>query len=127
MLMSSRSAGRWPGVSSTGELGSWIKEQSLVVATRRGSAVLVGCGHPGIVEIVRKAMGMGHEVYLLAGGFDTGSMTAYQVRALAVTLLGLGVKMVAPCHCSGDTARALLAEEFGDEFVENGAGMTIEL
>lgn len=116
-----------PGVTSTGELGPWIKEQSLVIATKNGNAVMVGCGHPGIIEIVRKVMGMGGGIYLLAGGFDTGSMTAYQLQALAAELMRLGVRKVAPCHCSGDTARALLREEFGEDFVENGAGMTMEL
>lgn len=116
-----------PGVTSTGELGPWIKEQSLVVTTGKGGAVIVGCGHPGIIEIARKVRGMGQVIYLLAGGFDTGSMTAYQVQALAAELRGLGVKRVAPCHCSGDTARAWLREEFGEDFVENGAGMTMEL
>jgi len=116
-----------PGVTSTGELGPWIKEQSLVVSTGNGSTVVVGCGHPGIIQIARSVREMGQAIYLLAGGFDTGSMTAYQIQALAAELRDLGVKRVAPCHCSGDTARALLREEFGEGFVENGAGMTIEV
>ena len=40
-------------VSSTGELGSWIKEQSLMIETSQGLVVITGCAHPGIVDIVR--------------------------------------------------------------------------
>ena len=42
-------------VYSTGELGTWIKEQSLIIYTEKGLIVITGCAHPGIVKIVDKA------------------------------------------------------------------------
>lgn len=42
------------GVYSTGELGRWIKEQSSIIHTDKGSIVITGCAHPGIVKIVNK-------------------------------------------------------------------------
>ena len=39
-------------VWSTGELGRWIKEQSLIIDTKKGLVIITGCAHPGIVNIV---------------------------------------------------------------------------
>lgn len=40
-------------VYSNGVLGSWMKEQSLIVSIDRGVIVATGCAHPGIVHILR--------------------------------------------------------------------------
>lgn len=42
------------GVYSTGEIGTSIKEQAMVLKTSEGLAVLTGCSHPGIVNIAKK-------------------------------------------------------------------------
>jgi len=39
-------------VYTTGELGSWPKEQSLVIDTPRGLVIITGCAHPGVARIV---------------------------------------------------------------------------
>ena len=117
-----------PGVLSTGELGPWIMEQSLIVTTVQGSSIIVGCGHPGIAEVVAHARGLGFEdIYLVAGGFDLGGASPEEIGTAGKKLLALGVKKVAPCHCSGDLARSILSEEFGPDFVENGVGRLIEV
>ena len=45
------------GIYSTGEMGTIIKEQPLIIRTGDGLITLTGCAHPGIVEIVSKAVG----------------------------------------------------------------------
>jgi 7,8-dihydropterin-6-yl-methyl-4-(beta-D-ribofuranosyl)aminobenzene 5'-phosphate synthase len=58
------------GVYSTGELGTWIKEQSLIIHTEKGLIVITGCAHPGIVKIVNKAKDLvKNDVLLVMGGF----------------------------------------------------------
>src|SRR4030067_1707490 len=42
------------GVYSTGELGTDIKEQSLIIHDERGLIVITGCAHPGLVNVVKK-------------------------------------------------------------------------
>ena len=39
-------------VHTTGTLGSAIKEQSLILETKKGLVVITGCAHPGIVNII---------------------------------------------------------------------------
>jgi len=55
-------------VYSTGELGSWIKEESLVIKTVKGAVMITGCAHPGVVKIVKKAKETARsDVYLVLG------------------------------------------------------------
>lgn len=58
----------YQGVYSTGELGTWIKEQSLIIHTEEGLIVITGCAHPGIVNIVIKAKNLVKDDVLLVMG-----------------------------------------------------------
>ncbi len=115
-----------PNVYSTGELGSWIKEQSLVIKTTKGLVIITGCAHPGVVNIVKKAKQMlQHEVYLVLGGFHLCWMSAGRIKGIAKGVRTENVKKVAPCHCSGDLARNLFKQEYQDDFILAGAGKTV--
>jgi len=115
-------------VTSTGELGGWIKEQSLVVETSRGLVVITGCAHPGIVNIVRQAKELtGGEVYLVLGGFHLGGASAAEIATIVEDFQQLGVQKVAPCHCSGDLARRLFEEAYGEDFIPAGVGIRLEV
>lgn len=37
----------------------------------------------------------------------------------------LGVRKAAPCHCTGDRATGMMAEEYGSDFVKVGAGSVV--
>ena len=39
----------------------------------------------------------------------------------------LGVQKVAPCHCSGDVARRLFEEAYGEDFIPAGVGSRLEV
>jgi 7,8-dihydropterin-6-yl-methyl-4-(beta-D-ribofuranosyl)aminobenzene 5'-phosphate synthase len=115
-------------VYSTGELGDWLKEESLVVKTSKGLVVITGCAHPGIVRIVKKAREMLEtEVFLALGGFHLGGMSSQGLGEIVNEVRGQGVKNVAPCHCSGDLARRLFKEVYGENFVLTGVGKRIKI
>jgi len=40
-------------------------------------------------------------------------------------LLQLGVEEVAPCHCSGERARRLFSDYFGEDYIDCGVGKEI--
>ena len=68
---------------STGELGIWIKEQSLIIKTSKGLVIITGCAHPGIVNIVKRAKELlVADVYLILGGFHLCWMNAGQVKEI---------------------------------------------
>jgi 7,8-dihydropterin-6-yl-methyl-4-(beta-D-ribofuranosyl)aminobenzene 5'-phosphate synthase len=115
-----------PCVRSTGEMGRAIKEQSLVIHTKTGVAVVTGCAHPGIVRIARKAREIsGTQPELVLGGFHLNSASDQQLKSIIGDLRALGVKRAAPCHCSGERARQSFGEAFPAGVVQAGAGTQV--
>ena len=114
------------GIYTTGELGMWIKEQSMFIETKKGIVVITGCAHPGIVNIVKKVEEISKKnVYLVLGGFHLISSSRAEIEDIAQTLKEMGVKKVAPCHCSGDEARRIFKQLYGDDFILAGVGKII--
>jgi 7,8-dihydropterin-6-yl-methyl-4-(beta-D-ribofuranosyl)aminobenzene 5'-phosphate synthase len=115
-------------VLSTGELGDQIKEQSLIIETARGTVVITGCAHPGVVDIVARAKELtGGKVYLVLGGFHLVSVGEARIAGVVADLQQLGVERVAPCHCSGDVARSLFRNAYGEDFISAGVGSILEI
>jgi 7,8-dihydropterin-6-yl-methyl-4-(beta-D-ribofuranosyl)aminobenzene 5'-phosphate synthase len=116
------------GVYTTGEMGSGIIEQALVVQTSRGLVVVTGCAHPGISEMVVRAAEIGGDgVYLVLGGFHLGGASQARVEEIITEFRRLGVEKVAPSHCTGDNATRLFREAYGQDFIASGAGQVIEI
>jgi 7,8-dihydropterin-6-yl-methyl-4-(beta-D-ribofuranosyl)aminobenzene 5'-phosphate synthase len=116
------------GIHSTGELGSAMIEQSLVLESDRGLVVITGCAHPGIVEIVARVKELyPGELYLVLGGFHLGGKSHAEVEQIASQLKELGVQKLAPCHCTGADPTRWLAEEWGADFQSCGVGRVIEV
>jgi len=116
------------GVYSTGELGTWIKEQSLIIYTEKGLIVITGCAHPGIVKVVNKAKDLAKgDVLLVMGGFHLGGESKGEIENIISSFRKLGVSYVGPCHCSGDTARQLFKQEYGENFINVGVGRVVTM
>jgi 7,8-dihydropterin-6-yl-methyl-4-(beta-D-ribofuranosyl)aminobenzene 5'-phosphate synthase len=116
------------GVYSTGELGTWIKEQSIIISTEKGLIVLTGCAHPGIVKIVDKAKDLvKNDVLLVMGGFHLGGESKGEIKNIVSSFRKLGVSYVGPCHCSGDAARQLFKEQYGENFINIGVGRVVTM
>jgi 7,8-dihydropterin-6-yl-methyl-4-(beta-D-ribofuranosyl)aminobenzene 5'-phosphate synthase len=117
-----------PGVYSTGEMGHWIKEQALILRTPRGLIVITGCAHPGVVKIVEAArVHFKEDILLVMGGFHLSGEGRKEIQRIVARLQELGVKHVGPCHCSGDAARRLFQEAYGNAFLPVGVGMEIDI
>ena len=118
----------WDGVYSTGELGTWIREQSLIIKTDKGLVVITGCAHPGVVNIVKKAKEITKDdVYLVTGGFHLGEASDSEINSIIESFRNLGVKKTAPCHCTGDRAIRVFEEEYKENFIKAGVGRVIKI
>ncbi|MEA3339409.1 MAG: MBL fold metallo-hydrolase, partial [Chloroflexota bacterium] len=123
-----------PGFHTTGEMGAGTIEQALVVETEAGAdkrhplVVVTGCAHPGVEKLARRAKeSVGGEIYLVMGGFHLGGASRSRVENIIADFRDLGVQRVAPCHCTGDVARQMFADAFGDAYVPAGVGRVIIL
>jgi len=115
-----------PGIYTTGGVGSSIIEQALVVETGDGLVVVTGCAHPGVVEMVHRAQeAVDGEVALVMGGFHLGGASRAKIESIIAEFRRLGVQKVAPAHCTGDRARQVFADEFGEDFIPVGVGLVI--
>jgi 7,8-dihydropterin-6-yl-methyl-4-(beta-D-ribofuranosyl)aminobenzene 5'-phosphate synthase len=115
-------------VYSAGELGEWMKEQSLMVETNRGIILLTGCAHPGIVQIVKEVKALTNEnILLLIGGFHLKDHSQVEIEGIIDHLNDLGVQYISPTHCTGEFARNLFKERFANNYLEVGAGKRIIL
>jgi 7,8-dihydropterin-6-yl-methyl-4-(beta-D-ribofuranosyl)aminobenzene 5'-phosphate synthase len=121
IMEQSPSSGGADRIRTTGELGTAIVEQALIIEARHGLIVLTGCAHPGIVEMVREATPYG-AVYLVMGGFHLADHSVAEVQGVIAELKRLGVQQVAPSHCTGDRAIEQFHQEFGTGFIPVGAG-----
>ena len=115
-------------VYSTGEMGWTIKEQALIVDTREGLIVITGCAHPNVADMAEQAQAyLGKDIYLLMGGFHLGGRSDAEIRAIIQRLKELGIRKVAPSHCTGDNAIRMFRDAWGDNFVEGGLGAAIHV
>jgi 7,8-dihydropterin-6-yl-methyl-4-(beta-D-ribofuranosyl)aminobenzene 5'-phosphate synthase len=115
-------------VYSTGEMGLAIKEQSLILDSPKGLILITGCAHPNVAEIAEQAITYrGKIIYLLTGGFHLGGRSDSEVMMIIRRLKKMGVKKVAPSHCTGDNAIRLFREQWGDDFINGGLGAVIKV
>ena len=112
----------------TGEMGSRVIEQSLVVNTDRGMIVITGCAHPGIVEILKKAKEIiDNDIYLVLGGFHLLEKSEKEIQEIIKKFKKLGVQRVGATHCTGDKAISLFKRAFGDNYVQMGVGKVVRI
>lgn len=115
-------------VWSSGQHGKWIKEQSLIVRTDKGSVLIVGCSHPGIVNIIHAAKDLvKNNIFLVIGGFHLEWAGKSKIEKVISVFKQSGVQYVGLCHGSGDKARRLFEEYFGRKYIKLGAGKEINI
>jgi len=115
-------------VYSTGRLGKWIKEQSLIIRTDKGLVIITGCAHPGIVNIINTIKDlMEDDVLLVMGGFHLEWTSKSRIEKIISTFKQRHVQYVGPCHCSGQKARNIFEEHFGSNYINIGAGKVVTL
>ncbi|MBN2145682.1 MAG: MBL fold metallo-hydrolase [Candidatus Aureabacteria bacterium] len=120
-------------VYTTGELrGSsrdrLIYEQSLVIKTEKGLAVVCGCAHPNVLDIVRFAKDKFREnVHYLIGGFHLKDNDDETNMKIIKNLQFAGVSQIVPLHCTGTGARRLIKKIFGGGCLRLKEGETLDL
>lgn len=108
-----------------------LDDQAVVLNVRdRGLVVLTGCGHAGVVNIVRYARKLTgvDRTYAVIGGFHlNGPLFEPIIPATCEALAELSPEVIVPAHCTGWRAVHALAAQFPDAFIQNSVGTRFEL
>jgi len=106
-------------------------DQSLVMHIRGGGlVVLTGCGHAGVVNIVRYAQALTgvEKVHAVIGGFHlSGRAFEGIIPATCAALVEIGPDWISPGHCTGWRAVHALAAAMPEAFVQSSVGTRFEL
>src|SRR4051794_29794112 len=110
---------------------SRIDAQALVINVRdRGLVVLTGCGHAGIVNILRYARALTgiEQVHAVLGGFHlTGGAFEPIIEPTVAGITALAPDYLVPAHCTGWRAMQELAGRLPEAFIPNSIGTRFEL
>ncbi len=103
-----------------------LDDQAAIVHVRdKGLVVMTGCGHAGIVNIVRYARRLTgvERVYAVIGGFHLGGpLFEPTIPQVCAALAELAPEVIVPAHCTGWRAVHMLAATFPDAFLPNSVG-----
>ena len=120
-----------PGFNIIALTGKWgsdfeLREISLAMDTPEGVVLVVGCSHTTIEKIVQQTKAtINKPIHLVLGGLHLLPAKDDQIKAIAAFLHDdAKVGFVAPAHCTGEPAFAILKESFGDKYVYTGLGST---
>ena len=114
------------GIYATGPYPT--REQALVIRGESGLVVLTGCAQPSagdILQNIRKHLD--EPIDLVIGGLHLACRMEDEVLDAIKAFRRLGVKRAGLCHCTGEEAMQMFRDEYGDDFVEVGAGLTLQV
>jgi len=106
-----------------------LDDQALIVKTKHGLVVILGCAHRGMINTLYHAQQITgtSEIHAVIGGSHLISASAEHLWQTVAALKDLGVQRLGLCHCTDLPAAALLAQEFGEHFFFNKAGTIIHV
>ena len=104
-----------------------VMEISLAIDTPQGIVLVVGCSHPTIEKIVATAkQTINKPIHLVLGGTHLLPAKDDEIRRIARALRDdWQVEWIAPDHCTGEPAFAILQQAFGSRYLYAGVGTTI--
>jgi 7,8-dihydropterin-6-yl-methyl-4-(beta-D-ribofuranosyl)aminobenzene 5'-phosphate synthase len=102
-------------------------ELSLALKTEKGVVLITGCSHSTVEAIIRAAKQyLGSNIELVEGGFHLFPYDAAYISSIAHLMKDdLGVRRVAPAHCTGNLAFKIFRDLYGENY--NYAGLESEV
>ena len=106
----------------------FLDDQSLVVESKEGLVLLLGCAHSGLINILNHvAAKTGKDrIYAVLGGTHLDFASPPQVEETITALKKFRVERIGVSHCTGLRAAARLFAEFGEKFFFGQVGTTLE-
>jgi len=101
------------------------QEQSVIIDLKKqGLVILVGCSHPTLPVIVKKAVEItqNKKIFGIIGGFHFKGLTTAQLNSYTLFLKKINPGFVAPCHCTGYKGILALKKTLGEKVKLSSTG-----
>ena len=110
----------------------WVyDDQATVINVRnKGLVVITGCGHAGVINILRQARALTgiEQIYAVLGGFHlSGAAFEPIIPQTIAALQEINPAVVVPAHCTGWRATHGIARAMPEAFIPNSVGTTYVL
>jgi 7,8-dihydropterin-6-yl-methyl-4-(beta-D-ribofuranosyl)aminobenzene 5'-phosphate synthase len=108
---------------------TFLDDQSLVFDTEKGLVVILGCAHPGSINILNHVINnTGKEkFYAILGGTHLDFLTPEQLEDTIKALKNIEIERIGASHCTGMRAAFRLHQEFEDRFFYGCVGSVLEV
>lgn len=105
-----------------------LDDQALFFDSRRGTVVLLGCAHAGVINTLQyvRELTNGKRVYSVMGGMHLVRASRIRMDRTIDTLRQLAVERLGPAHCTGAAATAELWNAFPGKCFPCPVGMKME-
>lgn len=117
--------------------GRWVEDRevcddqaAIINVADKGLVVLTGCGHAGVVNILRYARKLTgvERIHALIGGFHLGGKAFEPIIERTVeAVASFEPELVVPAHCTGTKAQFALARRLPGAFVPGAVGASFSI
>lgn len=106
-----------------------LDDQALLIRTTQGLVVIMGCCHAGVVNTLNYAAELmgGCQIRAAVGGLHLIRAPKQRLKRTADYIKRIGVRTIAPCHCTGFEATAYLQNHVGAGVLALHAGLKLHL
>lgn len=105
---------------------SFADEIAVALDTEQGLVVIVGCSHPGIMNILRTIeKRSGKKICGVVGGTHLIEADEKRLRKTIDDLKEMNIDFIAVSHCTGEGNLETIKDNFGEKFIFNCTGNVI--
>lgn len=102
-------------------------EVTIAIDTEKGLLILLGCSHPGILNIVDTiSKRAGKKIYGVMGGTHLVEADEERINKTIKRLKEMNIEIIGVSHCTGEKAVKIFKEKC-DNFFENCTGTVLEI
>jgi 7,8-dihydropterin-6-yl-methyl-4-(beta-D-ribofuranosyl)aminobenzene 5'-phosphate synthase len=107
----------------------FLDDQSLILDTKKGLVLILGCAHSGMINIINHVINKtkGKKFYAILGGTHLDFLTPEQLEESIKSLKKIEVEKIGVSHCTGMRAAFRLHQEFGARFFYGCVGSVLEV
>lgn len=101
---------------------------SLVLDTKKGMVIVLGCAHSGVINIIEHIIGKkgNNRIRGIIGGTHLKGASSEQIEWTIKELEKYSIEMLGVSHCTGMDASLILSQKFKEKFLPCNVGTVIE-